>query len=420
MTKTESQPLQWSELLHLLEDDNVDGIEIELARRGNDLDLVHQASKTLNFETIFHAVIKKKSLNCLIFLLGKVNSKTDVSLDTPDVDGRTPLHLAVKLSDRDNSLLPVVMLKALISGGAFLGTRDDMGNSPLHDLSNLCRNVKLNHIDTLLGKVTAILSHGKVVDLSIKNAAGFTVNEKLQSLNISSESKKKNLNMFARNYFLKYQEDNISKGLQKDSIRTRVTNYITERKYNKLITLVQEEFSSENNLEDMIQNWYIGSKPLLYYIVKYLDINSVNQVLINGFDPWVLCRNDGKLSLHVALDRGHHAVVEALLKCMKDTGVNMDRIRSYSLLQTVICNSTNGSKHDSGVNHFKCLKLLLSSDYLSVDVNQRRSFLDNNTPLDLAKKSGNKKAENLLIEKGATSSSFIGVEGDISNFNAKY
>lgn len=390
----------------MLHKDDETSLAIEMAKSGNKFDKFLRLVGISNKGTILHAAVETKAVNCLRYLVGKVTSEVD--LDSPDENGMTCLHHLVDLGCHEPSSKVLKLAKILLSNGACVNSRDKYGNTPVHYLAIKCNKVEPCASESFLQLVNLFLQH-KYTDLSAKNSCNYTIIEKLPEVD-ESYSDRSYFTDWIIKQFVAMHNKCAEKKLMDDSFRFRLTGCVVSGKYEELEKCIMKKILNE---EFRFQNWYVGSKPILHYIVKHLSSECVKKSIENGLDPWTSNIDDEKLVLHTALTRGHHTIVSSILKGMEYIKGRDVTELSFSLLQAVICNS-GGRNHfgqeTSRTDHNKCLKLLLNSK-LNLDVNQRKSFLNLTTALSLAIKSSNKIAVGLLRDSGGDISAFRFISG---------
>lgn len=408
--------LDWSKLVSILRRDDAVAFAVELAKRGNKLQDVMQCTDAPRNQTLFHLAVEKSAINCLKVALCKLTSILD--LDRPDIDGRTPLHYAVRSSLCNQSSISVQIVILLLRHGAYINSRDELGNSPLHDIAEGCAGLDWKLSDQFLALSKRILQH-KDVDRNARNSCSYSVLEKLPKAAAPHEMSHRN-----RTLSKMVEEFESLIGAQTTHTtepRALLTEHVVSAKYDNLEKLINKEIDGKQSEEKIIfrkwENWYIGSKPLLHIIVRNLSPICVQKSLEGGLNPWLPGTKYGRLALHEALVRGNVGILETLLNFMKNTKKSKGhdiRRHSFSLLKTVLCNAgTHSTDAISPADHNRCLKLILDNMTLSLDFNQTKSVLDPTTPLDLAIRTRNKLAERMLKVRGGVCSTFSAITGKI-------
>ncbi|KAF2351032.1 Ankyrin repeat-containing domain [Trinorchestia longiramus] len=126
----QSKMPKWDKISKIIKTDDVRELRVQLENES--LEMVVCPQDSLHYETALHVAVKSSATECLKTLLETLESLEDRArqdiLNSPDSDGNTPLHVAVK-SLNSNAVT------ALLKAEANPNLRDDKGHSPLHLLA---------------------------------------------------------------------------------------------------------------------------------------------------------------------------------------------------------------------------------------------------------------------------------------------
>lgn len=347
-------PFTWQLVLDILETDNKDAMELEVARLGGDLKTVLRPVDAPDGKTIVHAAVENGAKECLKFLIIKMSS--ELELDEPDQDGRTPLHYAVELGYLVVNPDILECMELLLSHGAYVNARDKFGDTALHNVAQMSISDPRNNSDCFLHYVDLLLSQ-RDIDLFAKNG-----------------NNQKPLDI--KKHFSDLKNGSCPKYKMIQNKAEKCTTDITTRSllYNAVYSVAEiNQKTLSEKLKESIPNAFIGTKSILFHVVQKMNVSIVKKILSNGFNPWMENVDDHKIPLHAALTRGNAQIVAVLLEHMKsspESKLTDLRPLSFELLRTVLCNASRPGKvdEDSKVNHLKCLQLLMAKDVL-IDVN---------------------------------------------------
>ena len=394
-----------------MQKDNVEDLESLIVQCKNQMSRMIRPLGLSNYKTLIHAAVEYKSINCLALICRKSSIE---EINFPDGEGKTALHYAISQAAGENSLTNINIMHVLCSAGASLLRRDIHGNTVLHSL------VKLFISDFITEKVLfklleILILYGHMTELSSAiNFSGVSALDLLRQYE-ESQTALQNSNSESNNSLVnRFMELCGSHEEHTVSDEEKTVKYILTGDYAKLEKHIENVLSLHSNVNF---NWYIGLHPVLHYVVSHLSYGCLEKFLCSSVNPWIPYINSNKIALHDSLEKGHYLSVALLIERLVRTpqlpysdGINL----SFSLLQKVICNSTTTRKWSQEVDHNQSLKLLLKSPLIN-DVNQRKSYHDPTTVLDLAKFCGNEEAVRLLTKLEGIPSS----NGDTSkkNFN---
>ncbi|KAA0198797.1 hypothetical protein HAZT_HAZT006381 [Hyalella azteca] len=394
---------KWEKISKIIEKD--DAKELRQQLEHETLELVARPQDSRHHKTALHAAVESPAPECLKVLLD-ASPGLDV-LDSPDIDGNTPLHAAVKGLNSD-------AITKLINAGANVNLRNDQGHSPLHLLAYAAATAASAEnfdkcVDALL-KCPSLdfeaLNNSKITPL---RAAAGKMPSKTGSLVTFCQKlvqKGANIDTSTRSILDKHNFPNIP--IEPTTLPQPQT---ATAKLLNLLILNQPEgiadmFRGVSGSQEVraAVNCYFGSKKALYYLVDRCSETGVKALLQAGADPWSSNRN-GELALHRALARGHVAIVNLLISEMKKNNRNrvVDlRHKSFSLLQKALENNKAADKTvTESYDPNKCLQRLFENDVL-IDVNQKEEgTVVNQTALHIAGAMNNQEAMAILLEHGA-------------------
>ena len=351
---------------------------------------------SITLYTILHITVLENLKVWAQFFVDKI--VISQQLDEPDKYGKTPLHLAAERK------LPF-FVELFLSGGAHVNARDDDGNTPLHILAEASIDCHVYDHDNLKRCCTLLLNHPDVdvTALNLEEQTPFDMISNLTGSNCSISFSKL------------LERSNSNSERRPKTWVSRLFDAVLLKDQEKLQESYDEynkRFDSNNNGQSPYASgkkfiYYLGSKRLLYSIIQTrgFDGKLVQDILMLCDDPFAE-DFDSKLALHAALERGEPEIVRKLLEKMRnlEKSKKLDLRRySFSLLQKSLLEAEANKS-------IECLKILLNSD-TNIDVNGSDGYRGL-TPLSIAKETGNKRAIQLLEDKGAKQEDATGRQGN--------
>ncbi|KAF2357318.1 Ankyrin repeat-containing domain, partial [Trinorchestia longiramus] len=161
----------------ILERDDRDRLEIEIAKCRNDFTAVFNVPESLGHQTIFHLAVRKSAADCLQYLLR--NTTDLLKVNQPDENGTTPLHLAVQIVAERLTTSSVACLKLLLLHGAHVNARNNNGDSALHILVSKIDDIACQNQDDVLTCLECLLKM-RSINTYARNNYGQTPQELLQ------------------------------------------------------------------------------------------------------------------------------------------------------------------------------------------------------------------------------------------------
>lgn len=260
--------------------------------------------------------------------------------------------------------------------GSFVDARNNLGNSPLHELVTQCPNQTF--CDTLfLKRIFQSLLINEEIDLDAINKDRKTALEILESNRIDEEE----------DSILAMSTSLVNTGAN-PTVRT--SSYLAVHSKPKDQRSLFSEFLQRllkkdkplikmhiKNNKTLINNWqdrFVGNAYVLFYLVENFDQEVVETFLTFGGDAWKRNQYD-ELALNVALENGFFRTVQVLLVSMKAAdGSTFTKRLSHNddLCKSILTNMQNKRK-PINVNYNKCMEILLENGVIP----------DLNTVLDL-------------------------------------
>lgn len=396
---------KWEKIAKIIERDDEKELKQQLANES--LELVARPQDSQHYKTALHAAVDNGATECLKALL-EANPSQDI-LDSPDDDGKTPLHVAVEQLRAD-------AVSRLLTAGVNINARNDQGHSPLHLLAYEAAKATTSEKLSAVVKILDTMLKNRNLDLEALNNSKITpiraAAGKLPSKSSTLEQFCKKLVSAGANVDLKTRElldKHCAPKLTLDAAVPPNTQTVSGKLLNVLIInhpeAIAEILSDGKTNRDTFNaaNSYMGSKKVLYYVVDRGDECGVKALLGGGADPWSSNR-DGELALHRALSRGNYTIVNLLINEMKKNNRNkvVDlRHKSFSLLHKAMEENKISRKGSAENNDsIKCLRRLFENDVI-LDVNQKEEGSLNQTALHVAGAMNNQEAMAILLENGA-------------------
>ena len=340
-----------------------------------------------NKQTIFHAAVQQGAVNCLKYLIRKFDTS---KLNTPDADGRTPLHYCVEAAyhsnEQKNKHTLLMCMKFMMRYGFDVNARDRYGDTALH---NICQmNMVKPHPPELkyfINYVELLLSNTDI-HVTATNKSGKTP---LDYRSLFGESEIYNSHILKRIY-VKVESPGPSKVidlLYNMLIAGPNINDENSEKLKKTQTLTDKASEVKK-----LPSAYLGCQTILYCLIEQMDSQFINEILNEALKenielhPWLPNVDDQQLPLHAALRRGNPDIVRMLLSLMKraNPAAPVDLTKeSFRLLRSLLCN-TNSSKRfikDDNINHYECLKKLFE-DSVQLDIDQGIVDQETDTSID--------------------------------------
>ncbi|KAA0192002.1 hypothetical protein HAZT_HAZT009958 [Hyalella azteca] len=395
-----AEPLQWSDALRILEENDSKKLTKVLNRVDNRIEFILRPTGAPNGITILHAAFEfslSKKDECFDILLDCVQQSKDQfqdfndyhvissPLNEPNENGETVLHKAV-------SHLACQTVEKLLYLGADVNARDDDGNSPLHMLTKSSSKKALVS-DAWYATADALLACPHL---------------DTYALNCANESPVDGGTQAAMR--LKWKID------ERNSTAAEETRCPTSALYDCCLSRSVEEiskfFHSCNPDEPLCKSQYVGSQTVLCFVVSFVDHEILEEFLEMGYDPWQKNVN-GKLPLGEALRLGYYQSVDLLIEWMKKKKsqkyIDLADLSFEYLNLTLVNGETEDSHSGPAVDHTKCLKRILREDVL-LDVNALDTRGDGSNALQVAAVVNNQEAMQMLITKGA----FIGTKRNVN------
>lgn len=157
VTDVENEPLDWDEVLNLILQDNVAGLQEILDEHP---ELVSAVEK-LGWTALHHAA-KERSYNVLQFLIQKGGS-----MSTLNENSTTPFHYLIDGACMAASEIDVLKLVELAMTPGILGIGNEAGDTPLHRVTAAC-------VGSPKGRELLTFLLGKGADVNVSNKKGNT------------------------------------------------------------------------------------------------------------------------------------------------------------------------------------------------------------------------------------------------------
>ena len=250
--------ITWEHMRSILLADNHLDLELEIAKRKNDLSKIIRPLHAPKKETAIHEAVLNKAINCLRLLLRSISLQKNIqagsrimsenvnnkkpddhatrynkhieemranrlpqfsyahdtapassadsadvnlelmravsALDEPDAEGKTPLHFAVELGSQGTSSVYAQFTRMLLDVGAYVNVRDKCGKTPAHYLMEKCGSVETSELDSFFQTLKVVLSN-KDYDRNAKTFSNYSAVELLKESVTSREVNRKRIQL---------------------------------------------------------------------------------------------------------------------------------------------------------------------------------------------------------------------------------